>query len=135
MRKLWSEGEHDTGYGHNAAETIIDTADDEEVWAITFTDGRVFRKRGSITEEGKMFVPTGAQAFESVRAAWPDGSDSEVVDVCVDEFMHMQPAELEEPGAQPPRARCRAGGRCARGREACHERFLRALMLVSQEHL
>ena len=70
LRKLWGEGEHDSGCGHDAAETIINAADEEEVWAITFTDGRVFRERGSITEEGKMFVPTGAQAFESVRAAW-----------------------------------------------------------------
>ena len=99
LRKLWGEGEHDTGCGHDAAETIIDAADEEEGWAITVTDGCVFRKRGSITEEGKICVPTAAQAFGTVRAAWPDGSDNEVVDVCVDEFMRMKPAELEEPGA------------------------------------
>ena len=47
-------------------------------------------------------MPTGAQAFESVRAAWRDGSDNEMVHLCVDEFVRMARAKQEEPGIKPP---------------------------------
>ena len=69
---------------------------------VTFKDERVFRQCGNLTENGQKFVPTGAQAFESVHAAWRDGSDNEMVDLCVDEFVRMARAKQEEPGAKPP---------------------------------
>ena len=106
LEKPWGEGEDETGCGHDAADNdVTDAVGEEEAWWVsTFKEGRVDVSLGSAEtpERRAKYVPTGTPAFESGRDAWPDGSDNEVVGLCVDEFMRTKPAEQEETTIEPP---------------------------------
>ena len=57
LRKLWGEREHDTGCGHDAAETIIDAADDEEGWPSPSQTDVSFGSAGASPKRAKCLCP------------------------------------------------------------------------------